>query len=220
MAIADRREREKQELRGKILDAARILFASEGYDAVTMRRIAEAIEYSPAAIYLHFADKEALVRELCEGDFLALAQHVEGLVAIADPIERLRALGMAYVEFGLTHPHHYRLMFMEPHQEEPPQQLVKKGDPKTDTYALLRLIVEEALGRGLLREELTDADLIAQTIWAGVHGVVALRTAMANDPWVTWTDARASAALMIDVCIRGVLRADGSTRTGRMTEAR
>ena len=61
-----------------ILDAARELFATEGYEAVTMRRIADRIEYSPTAIYFHFKDKESLVRELCDaianGDGVAHAR--------------------------------------------------------------------------------------------------------------------------------------------------
>ena len=74
MGITERREREKEEVRGRILDAARDLFARDGYDAVTMRKIAEAIEYSPTAIYLHFKDKDTLVRELCNADFDSLAR--------------------------------------------------------------------------------------------------------------------------------------------------
>lgn len=69
----DRRERQKREIRQRILDVARDLFAVEGYEAVTMRRIAEQVEYSPAAIYLHFADKEELFRALCKNDITHLA---------------------------------------------------------------------------------------------------------------------------------------------------
>ena len=76
MGIKERREREKAEIREKILDAARDLFVSEGYEAVSMRKIADRIEYSPTAIYLHFKDKEAVMRELCDLDFLALALGV------------------------------------------------------------------------------------------------------------------------------------------------
>ncbi len=75
MGTVERREREKQELRTRILDAARELFAELGYEAVTMRKIAERIEYSPTAIYFHFKDKDALMRELCEMDFSTLAQQ-------------------------------------------------------------------------------------------------------------------------------------------------
>ena len=72
MGLKERREREREEVRGKILDAARELFVAEGYAAVTMRKIAAAIEYSPTAIYLHFRDKEAVINAICDTDFLKL----------------------------------------------------------------------------------------------------------------------------------------------------
>ena len=65
MGVRERRDREREEIRTRILDAARELFATEGYEAVTMRRIADRIEYSATAIYFHFRDKEALLQELC-----------------------------------------------------------------------------------------------------------------------------------------------------------
>ena len=65
MGVKERREREKSETRDKILDAARELFVTEGYEGVSMRKVADKIEYSPTAIYVHFADKEELFRELC-----------------------------------------------------------------------------------------------------------------------------------------------------------
>src|SRR4051812_39704213 len=117
MGSSQRREREKQEMRALILDAARDLFAEQGIESVTMRKIAERIEYSPTAIYFHFADKEALVREMCAEDFLTFGAQFAKSAAIEDPIERLRAAGRAYVQFGLTHPNHYRVMFMTPHSD-------------------------------------------------------------------------------------------------------
>src|SRR5829696_7163436 len=112
MGSLERREREKQELRGRILEAARELFLAHGYDAVTMRKIAERIEYSPTAIYQHFADKDALVAELCRHDFRNFAAHFARAAATEDPIERLRASGRAYFDFAVEYPQHYRLMFM------------------------------------------------------------------------------------------------------------
>src|SRR5215212_10572320 len=69
MGVKERRDRQREDVRTKIMDAARDLFVSEGYDAVSMRKIAEAIEYSPTAIYVHFTDKAALMQELCAHDF-------------------------------------------------------------------------------------------------------------------------------------------------------
>ena len=73
MGTKERREREKVALKELIIDAARELFTEHGYDAVTVRMIADRIEYSTTALYVHFKDKEALLREICRTDFDQLA---------------------------------------------------------------------------------------------------------------------------------------------------
>ena len=98
MGVKERRDRVKSETRDKILDAARELFVGEGYEKVTMRRIAEAIEYSPTAIYLHFEDKDDLVLALCHEDFGRLLGVFEKAELPRDPVERIRQLGLAYAE--------------------------------------------------------------------------------------------------------------------------
>jgi AcrR family transcriptional regulator len=207
----ERREREREEIRARILDAAREMFAADGVESVTMRRIAERIEYSPTAIYFHFKDKEALLAELCDQDFRAFAQNFSRAAAVADPIERLRAAGRVYVEFGLTHPSHYRVMFMTP---KPPQEehAIVKGNPEEDSYAFLKLIVSQAIAEGRLRDELSDVDLVSQVIWAGVHGIVSLEIAKCNDPWVDWRPFPDRAAMMLDVLVEGIAREEGTSR--------
>src|SRR5215471_16595097 len=140
MGPKQRREREKEEVKQKILDAARELFVEQGYEAVSMRKIAERIEYSPTAIYLHFKDKESLLEELCGNDFRALAREFIVFAQIRDPLERLRASGMAYVDFALSHPQHYRLMLMTPtpQHEHSAENLAARGKIDEDAYALLR----------------------------------------------------------------------------------
>lgn len=171
MGIPERREREKEEVRRKILDAARDLFAAEGYDNVTMRRIADTIEYSPTAIYYHFKDKEALVRSLCEEHFSGLLGAMSESQLPADPIELIRQLGRAYARFGIEHPNHYRFMFLTPPPREFEHQPSEAGDR---SFALLKGGVDRAIRSGLFREG--DARAIAQVLWANVHGVVALLT--------------------------------------------
>jgi len=201
----ERREREREEIRGRILDAARELFATEGFEAVTMRRIADRIEYSPTAIYFHFKDKEALLKELCAIDFHALAQQFGTIGRIDDPIERLRRSGHAYIRFGIEHPNHYRLMFMTPHPPiDDPE--VDKGNPEENAYAFVRSIIVDALAKNLLRPELTDVDLITQTVWAAVHGVVSLDVAKCNDPWVDWRPMKKRAEASVEVVINGIVR--------------
>ena len=80
MGLAARRERERFEVREKILDATRTLLATHGYDGVTMRKIAQAIEYSPTVIYSHFKDKQALIDALFELDYAALGAELRTLL--------------------------------------------------------------------------------------------------------------------------------------------
>jgi len=208
MGVKERREREKRETRERILDAARELFIAEGYDGVSMRKIADKIEYSPTAIYVHFHDKDELFREICHEDFRRLAQSMIGLAQVADPVERIRKIGVAYIEFGQKHPNHYRTMFMTPHPPiaDSEEALKGKGNPEEDAYELLRATVREALSAGAFREHLRDADLISQTLWAGVHGVVSLQIAKSDDPWVPWSDIRQRARTMTESLLDGLLK--------------
>ena len=205
MGPRERREREREEIRTRILDAARELFVSEGVESVTMRRIADRIEYSPTAIYFHFKDKESLLAELCDCDFRSFAHGFALIAQIPDPIERLRVAGRAYVEFGLTNPSHYRLMFMTPKPKHDSDQSVK-GNPEEDAYAFLRAVVLELQAQDRLREDLTDIDLVAQTIWATIHGVVSLEIAKCNDAWVDFRPIEERTRMTIDTIERGLLR--------------
>jgi len=206
MGPQERRAREREEIRTLILDAARELFAAEGVEAVTMRRIAEKIEYSPTAIYFHFKDKDALLRELCDTDFRAFAQGFTAMAEIADPIERLRASGYAYIDFGMKNPSHYRLMFMTPKNLGPKDSAIRQGDPAEDAYAFLKGIVAEIVATGGMRAEYTDVDLASQVIWGGVHGVVSLEIAKCHDEWVAWRPMAERARATVDMIIAGLTK--------------
>ncbi|HEX2835109.1 MAG TPA: TetR/AcrR family transcriptional regulator [Thermoanaerobaculia bacterium] len=206
MGPKERREREREEIRTRILDAARELFAHEGVESVTMRRIADRIEYSPTAIYFHFRDKEALLAELCDCDFREFAHGFTLIAQIADPVERLRAAGHAYVDFGLNHPSHYRLMFMTP--KETKANLESKGNPEEDAYAFLQGIVRELLAAGKLRDGFADVDLAAQVIWAGIHGVVALEIAKCKDEWVAWRPIEERTKATVEMIVNGLVKAE------------
>jgi len=208
MGVKERREREKSETRDKILDAARELFITEGYDGVSMRKVAERIEYSPTAIYVHFADKEDLFHELCYQDFARLAEVFQSATMPLDPVERLKHIGRTYLEFGVRYPNHYKLMFMTPHPiaELDERDHEVKGNPEVDAYAFLKLTVQQAIDAGRFRDDLKDAELISQTVWAGVHGVISLQIAKCNDAWVEWRPIEQRAELMLEATLRGLLK--------------
>src|SRR5215472_15981017 len=138
MGVKERREREKSETRDKILDAARELFVTEGYEGVSMRKVAEKIEYSPTAIYGYFADKNELFHELCRQDFARL-QEVVATEMPRDPIERVRNIGRNYIQFGEGYPNHYIFMFMTPHPDHELDEQDREiaGSPDVDAYAFL-----------------------------------------------------------------------------------
>ena len=173
MGSQERRSRERADTRQKILDAAREMFVQHGYEATTMRAIAARIEYTPTAIYHHFRNKEALLTELGSMDFRALASAFQRIERIEDPIERLRRLGLAYVDFALEHPMQYQLLFMTRHPKVDDKRITR-GDPSEDAYAFLRESCAAAIASGRLRAEYRDADQLGQMMWASLHGLLAL----------------------------------------------
>lgn len=175
MGTKERREREKLATRQAILDAARDLFVEDGYDAVTMRKIAEKVEYSPTAIYLHFADKDALMIELSICDFQAFTAAFGQIPSDLEPGLRLRGLGHALVRFALEHPNQYRLLFMTPRPEPSEEVIARK--PAEDAYDLLCRAVEAAKAVGVVHPS-RDLHETAQVLWGSMHGIVALHLVM------------------------------------------
>ena len=200
-------EQEKQQFKTLVIDAARHLFVTKGVDAVSMREIAKGIGYSATSIYSYYADKEAVLRAVCDTDFLALASSLTDVLKINDPVGRMVALGTGYAQFALSHPSHYRIMFMTPYAGcDPEQSSLEQNNAKQDAYMQLKTAVIEVHKAGRFRKELTDIDLIAQTVWAGMHGVCSLQITLANDAWFDWAEIDGRLTLMQNVLLRGLIR--------------
>lgn len=184
MGTKERRKREKEALRQEILDAARALFVTEGYENVSMRRIAEKIEYSPTTIYLYFRDKGDLLYQICEETFAGLVTALERIRKKQDdPLAGLREGCRAYVQFGLRHPDHYRLTFMFPAWELSTQDhYTYAGSMGQRAFSYLEEGVAECMKQGKLRK--TDVPATAQAIWAAIHGVTSLLITDKDFPWV------------------------------------
>ena len=202
MGITERRERERGEIRQRILDAARELFATEGYEKVTMRRIAEVIEYSATTIYHHFEDKDDLVNALCEDDFARLLAIFKGQLPPDDPVEWIRQLGRGYCRFGLENPNHYRFMFMTRAKFEKVPEASQSGQ---DSFGVLRMAVEAAIATGRFRAG--DPQLIAQVLWSSIHGAVALLITMQPEHWPHGAASPSLLAEAVENGIRGFLAA-------------
>jgi AcrR family transcriptional regulator len=113
MGIKERQERERETVRRTILDAARQLFVDEGYQHVSMRKIADRIEYSPAAIYGYFPAKDDIFLALAEEGFHLLHEMSEAAPEHDDPLATLRARMLVFYEFSKRYPEYFALMFMD-----------------------------------------------------------------------------------------------------------
>src|SRR5687768_14798661 len=100
MTISARKERQKEELKAKILQAAKALFMEKGFEETSIRNIAEKIEYSPTTLYLYFKDKDEIFHALHTEGFTLLNQYFRPLIHVSDPFERLKAINKAYINFA------------------------------------------------------------------------------------------------------------------------
>lgn len=198
-----------EDTRDRILEAAREMFVEHGYEATTMRAIAKRVGHTPTAIYHHFRSKEALFAELASEDFRSLAGAFRRIGGVEDPLERLVRTSATYVEFGLTHPMHYQLMFMTPGLPGGREERENVRDPGENAYAFLRHTCAELIGAGRVRPEIDDPDRMAQMLWGTVHGLVSLHIARAGADWIEWRDARRTARHACRAILRGLLRDPG-----------
>jgi AcrR family transcriptional regulator len=194
MGASSRREQHKAELKGLILDAAREVFVREGHEQLSMRRLAERIEYSPGTIYLHFAGKQDLLNCLVEESFDRLHR---ALVKAQrdDVVETLRAGLRAYVDFGLRHPNHYRFAFLLR-----PGSNRKRGYQPHQAFEYLRHVVRCCVECGRFRE--IDVETAAQVLWSAVHGITTLLITRPQFPWVARDEL---VDQTIDNALRGML---------------
>ena len=162
-------------MRELILEAATAMFLEEGYEKTSLRNIAEKIEYSPATIYLYFKDKDELFFAIHQIGFGKLLNEMTKVVAVEDPLEKIRMIGQIYINFGLANPEYYDLMFI---MRAPMQALKEKTGAEQcwnegeGTFHFLQGIIQDCISKGLVKG--TDAQLLSMHAWSVVHGMVSL----------------------------------------------
>lgn len=171
---------EGQKLRHEILEVAdRLLLETGSEDAVSIQMIADGVGCTPPAIYLHFADKDALMHEVC-------ARHFESFVSALgaaggdadDPLELLAERGRAYIDYGLRHPEVYRILFMQ----QPAGKAAREASAAVaDSFGLVAPAVQECIDRGVFRDR--DPFTIACALWASIHGLTSLMISNPDFPW-------------------------------------
>ena len=168
------------ELRGEVLRAAMDLLAETGEeDAVSLRAVATRVGVSVPSIYLHFADKQALLDAVCEEVFAALDARMQAASADAPHVfEGLRRQGVAYVQFAVENPEHYRIVLMRKHASEAGSY----ADLVMASAAFEHFVasVQECVDAGVFEGE---PDQLALRLWAAAHGLAALLVAKPYFPW-------------------------------------
>jgi AcrR family transcriptional regulator len=176
-----RRERERAEMKERIMDVARDLFVRNGYEAVTLRSIALAIEYTPGFVYKIFKDKQTLVKEIIRKDSEDLRTHLMECLKVGNPVKQLVEMARLYGEWAIAHPNHYRLMLVPPPAWEEQDQELRLEEPiplEQESLSIQNILIREAMQKKLIKEKYSDPALVAATLWAGIHGVALLEISM------------------------------------------
>ena len=173
-SVSSPAERRRNKIRARILTAAESVFAREGAEGLSIRRLAENIDYSPAAIYKYFSSKDELVDELKESFFELILENVNRIADTSTPFhERSRDCVATYVRIATEKPHHYAAAFTG---ESPSGQGPVDGEPgfesskKGQSFNVLRGMIQEGVDLGAFRAEI-DPALAAKSIWASMHGL-------------------------------------------------
>jgi AcrR family transcriptional regulator len=175
MGIKERKEKHKEDLRLRILDAAKELFLKDGYDATSIRKIAEKIEFSPTTIYLYYKDKADIMYALHQEGFEMLAGQFLVLQHVHEPFERLKAMGRVYMSFALNNPDFYELMFIM----KEPMEFVKRHchdeewEEGEQAFSALISTVEHCKAAGYFVR--FDTTTFALNIWSLMHGLCGLK---------------------------------------------
>lgn len=171
MGTVTRKAKERLSRRRLILQSAMKLFTREGYENISLRHIAKEIDYSPAAIYRYFKDKNEILHALHTEGFELLYAEQQKVLAIADPVERLQQHGEVYIRFALENPEYYDLMFIVRGPAETIRE-TKEWEVGLRSYDCLRQNVQACIAAGTLPD--IHPDVAAFSLWSHVHGMASL----------------------------------------------
>jgi AcrR family transcriptional regulator len=207
MGSSERKERQKAQLQQQILNAAREITIRDGFAALTMRKIADAIEYAPGTIYLYFENRDEIAIQLCRQGYQELLDCLQPTATIPDPCDRLRAIASAYINFGLTNTATYRLIFME----DPKFTNAALAEVPIDSsdgagmrsFQLLVTIFDDMKAKGLLSID-ADSARLAEIFWTSLHGILSLKLTF---PGFLTTPSEELVTTMADTFMAGLFQA-------------
>jgi len=187
--------------RAEILRAAERIFVAQGYEAATIRKIADEVGVSSTALYMHFKDKDQILLEIG-------AQAIEQLLGVnreisarpVDCVARVRMMLEAYVRIALSNPNAYRLVFCSSPLAASERKIEATNEMGAQCFERFSGVVGEAAAEGRLR--VGDTRTAAQVLWAGCHGMIAL---MITRPDFDWAPPEELTRVMIDGLLYGLI---------------
>lgn len=172
MGVVERKEREKEEMRQRILTAAQKLFLTKGFEKTSIRNIADAIEYSPGTIYLYFKDKNDLLFALHQMAFEVMINELSNVGEHPTAFDAFVQMGRNYVKFALENPEKYDLMFLMIAPIESLECNEDIWDDGKQALDLLKTTIEACKQEGYFSKDKTDD--LALMIWSTMHGMVTI----------------------------------------------
>ncbi len=170
MSISERKIKHRLEVRTSILEAAREVVLKEGWEALSVRKIAEAIDYSVPVIYDHFINKEALLLEFVKQGFgLLNSELAVAKISTEDPELQIKAIGYAYWKFSLNQKEYYRLMFG---LGIPSCDAVKEIPELNDFVQLVMEPISTLIKNN--QQKKTDARVKFKSFWSSLHGLISI----------------------------------------------
>lgn len=212
ISLANRKARGSgHERLGEILAAARELFLEHGFENVSTRKIAQQVGISQTALFAYYKTKDDILGALIREAFRELDQAIADVDQTAKGAEDWLRRGIAgYIAFGLSHPDEYRLAFMVIKAYRKPYNAEQTEEPGEGTRVgvpiFIRLVekVGEAMQTGIVRSDLGSPMLVAQALWASMHGLVAALIARPR-PHFPWEDVDDLIRVQTDILFSGIV---------------
>lgn len=172
MGLKERRQKHKDEFKAEILDAALTLFAQEGYNGFSMRKLATRIEHSPTTIYLYFRDKDDLLFHICENFYASLLEEQVQIEAQNSlPEQALREMLLSYICYSLKHPELYKVVFFSnPQLYGRPEDYLSRDTMSQRCWKKIYEIVDACMTSGVFRA--VDCYTLSTVFWSAMHGLV------------------------------------------------
>jgi AcrR family transcriptional regulator len=201
-----KRRGEGADRKNEIVAAATLLLVSEGYEGVSMRKVAAAVGISSTALYLYFKEKDELLDTVCHQVFSQIAPALDALLARDDaPIDLLREGLRAYLRFGLANPDQYRVVFLTRRPRDawdhraPLSHIDRWGQPRINTFMYLVEGLRRCQEAGQVRQG--DLFAMAETVLAAQHGLLAL---LILSPQQKWSDPEVLIEENVGLILRGL----------------